>query len=376
MHPTQQPLAADDGLPTPRNAANFYRAQAVSSRRLGFSVTRACPLKCAHCSVEAGPDLGATTFGRAFAERVVAQLPALKAIGVDFLDFTGGEPTLAATFVRSVSAAARACGQSCGIVTAAHWATDPARARAFIEGFPDIDNWDISTDLHHLEFVPVERVELAFRALSDAGKPPLIRIAHTEPISYEEAVLIERVHRFADRRISFQPIGPVGRATSLIRAVRAQPSEADLGPCPTTGPLVRAGGVVAPCCAPLSHESRMHPLVLGDAFTEPLVDVMARWRVHPLLQTLRVWGFKPLFEWFGDAHPYVHILRSRACTQCVELVRDAALCAHAMQRASAFDHRVRLAAALIEYFDEHWLEDELRVEARRMLGARATEAYA
>lgn len=361
----------EDRPATPRNAASFYHAQAVSSHRLGFSVTRACPLKCAHCSVDAGPELGSTTFGRDFAERVIAQLPGLKAAGVDFLDFTGGEPTLAAEFVRSVSAAGKACGQSSGIVTAAHWATSEARAREFIARFDAIDNWDISTDLHHLAFVPLERVELAFHALSAAGKPPLIRIAHSEPISYDEAVLIERVHRFADRRISFQPIGPVGRATSLLRAVRAPEADADLSPCPSTGPLVRTSGWVAPCCAPLSHEDHAHPLLLGNAFTEPLLTIVSRWRTHPLLQTLRLWGFKPLFEWFRHGHAFGHVLRSRACTQCVELVRDAELCAFAMRKAGEFEHRILLASALIEYFDEHWLEDQLRAEAREMLAERA-----
>lgn len=362
------------GVPTqekgPRAARDFTEAQRLSSRRLGFSVTKACPLRCGHCSVSALPQLSNTTFRADFGMAVAQQLPALRSAGIEFIDFTGGEPTLATQFVCAVSAAARDVGISTGIVSAAHWAKTEATARRFVEVlFKDIDNWDISTDIYHLEFVPLSFVERAFGVLTDAGRTPVIRIAYHEPMTYDDALLIDRVQLFAGNRIAFQPVGPVGRATEIFQYVPVQNDSWDRAPCPTTGPLVQAGGRVSPCCAPLSHEDSEHPLLLGNAFREPLVDILHRWRVHPLLQTIRLWGFAPIFEWLEDARPtsYRHILRHRACHQCIELVRDGDLLAVAMERANTMRHRVKVAFALIEYFGEHWLDAELQEEARRLL---------
>ncbi len=231
----------------PRTADSYAEAQAMSSRRLGFTVTRACPLRCAHCSVSAGPELGATTFGADFAHRVVDQLEELWAADVRFLDFTGGEPTLAPNFVRAVSAAGKSVGMTSGMVTAAHWAVTPQQANRFVTRFCGVDNWDISTDVYHLPFVPVDRVNIAFRTLTERGKHPLVRIAHHEAMTYEDAKLIDLVRTFAGDNIAFQSVGPVGRAANIFMDVPVARERADLGACPTTGPLVKVTGEVSPC---------------------------------------------------------------------------------------------------------------------------------
>src|SRR3712207_8127519 len=46
----------------------------------------------------------------------------------------------------------------------------------------------------------------SFRVLTERGKVPLIRIAHHEVITREDAELIDRVHHFAGERIAFQSI--------------------------------------------------------------------------------------------------------------------------------------------------------------------------
>lgn len=360
---------------TPRNAANFLEAQAMSYKRLGFSVTKACPLRCAHCSVSASPELGRTTMKEEFGRRVADQIPSLNAIGIEFIDFTGGEPTIASTFVRTVSGAAKRNGISCGIVTAAKWAKSREQAKSFVQSYPHIDNWDISTDLYHLPFVKVDQVRLAFEVLSSVGKPPLIRIAHHEPITYEEAVLIDEVHRFAGRRIGFQPIGPVGRGVDIVQLEAADDQTYDRSPCPTTGPLVQSTGLVAPCCAPLSHEEYDHPLMLGNAFEEPLVDIVERWRVHPLLQTIRLWGFEPIVGWLVKANVnWTNILSSRTCHQCVNLIREPTLANIVMDRASTLSHKVKLAIALKWYFGEDAMDRQIMKEASLALSRNFSSA--
>lgn len=354
----------------PRTANSYAEAQAMSSRRLGFTVTRACPLRCRHCSVSAGPEVRNSTFTREFATRVVDQLPSLREIDVRYLDFTGGEPTLAPHFVSAVAAAGKAVGMTSGMVTAAHWATSAPQADRFITRFDGVDNWDVSTDVYHLEFVPVERVELAFRVLTDRGKVPLIRIAHHEVMTREDAELIDRVHRFAGERMAFQSIGPVGRGAELFSDVPVAVADADLGVCPTTGPLVKATGEVSPCCSSLSYATFPHPLMLGNAFTDSLAEIVTRWRVHPLLQTVRLWGFGVVLGWLreeGVDDTYRRVLRHRACELCVQLLADPELATWATEHASTLDNRVRVAYALAEMFDEHWMDEALRDEAAAVM---------
>lgn len=355
---------------TPRDVTSELAGRALASRRLGFSVTQACPLRCAHCSVSASPDLKSTTFPDSFTNQAVDEMPALAGIGITCIDFTGGEPTLAADFVGRVSEAAACHGVSAGIVTAAHWATTDALGRRFLQRFPHVNHWDISTDIYHLPFVPVDRIRRAFDLLAESGRMPMLRIAHHEPLSYEEAVLIDRVHRFAGTRMSFQPIGPVGRAEGLVTAMPATLSTHDRSPCPTTGPLVQPSGGVSPCCAPLSHESNEHPLRQGHAFPGRLVDAVMRWRRDPLLQTIRLWGFEPVVEWLREVPRLQAALRGRACDTCVAMARQGDLLTHAARRAGRLEHRILVAQALKTWFDEPWMEQALLEEAREYMAGQ------
>lgn len=352
----------------PRSVKSFKEAQVLSAYRLGFSVTKACPLRCSHCSVSAAPELGHTTFPRDFGYKVARQIPKLREIGIKFIDFTGGEPTLAREFIQIVSSIAKKNEIQTGITTAAHWATNEANAQKYVTRFKHIDNWDISTDVYHLPFVPLENVKLAHGVLTKNGKPPIIRVAYHEPLTLEDAQLIDTVHKFAGQRMGFQPVGPVGRAAEWFDYPPVTENEWDRTPCPSTGPLVQSSGQVAPCCAPLSHEEYDHPLLLGNAFDEPLDQIVMRWRTNPLLQTIRVWGFRPVVRWLTESKcTQKHIFRHRVCHQCVQLIRDRELCDFVMQKASAFSHRIKLAYALIKEYDEHWLDDDLRREAQTLL---------
>lgn len=353
-----------DRLTSPRRVQDQHQAQALASRRLGFSVTKACPLRCAHCSVSAAPDLKHTTYTSTFTDKVVAEMPELARAGITCIDFTGGEPTLAPDFIHRVSEAAAAQGMSVGIVSAAHWATSAAQAHRFIERFPCVTHWDISTDIYHLPFVPIERVRLAFEALSAQGRPPMVRVAHHEPLSYPEAELIASIHRFAGERMGFQPIGPVGRAETLVQAQPATRASFDRSPCPTTGLLIQTDGRGAPCCAPLSHEESDHPLRSGNAFTERLVTLVQRWRVNPLLQTIRLCGFEPVVAWLDEEPALTRQLRTRHCDLCVSMARTGRLLHVAAERAARLEHRIQLAQALKTWFDEPWMEAQLVAEAK------------
>lgn len=360
---------------TPRQTSTPTEMMAMSARRIGFSVTQACPLMCSHCSVSASPapELAKTTFTADFGDKVAAQVPELAAAGVTYIDFTGGEPTLASAFVRKVSRAAREHGIATGIVTAAHWAKTVQQAERFVEKFCDIDLWDISTDVYHLPFVALEAVQRAFETLQRHGKDPRIRIAYHEPMTLQDAQVIGTVHGFAGDRVGFQPISPVGRGNAIGLSIRRGKRDFDLDACPTTGLLIRASGSAEACCAPLSHAEVEHPLRFGNAFSDRLVDILHRWRTNPLLQTIRVWGFRPVFEWLeADGYDLSRVYNARACLQCVDLLKDPQLAQAAMRHAGSLRNRLGLAATLSEQLDEPWLDELLRAQARETLRRRAS----
>lgn len=325
-------------------------------------------MKCRHCSVGAAPELHANKYSDEFADRVVREMPEIKRAGIVSIDFTGGEPTLLMGFLKKVSAAAAQHAITCGVVSAAHWATTERQATKVIDELAGIDHWDISTDIYHTEFVPLSAVERAYRKLTERGKSVMIRVAHQEPIGYDDALLIEEVMRFAGRNVSFQPIGPVGRGDELVESVPATAESYDQSQCPTTGPLIQWDGRVSPCCAPASHENHDHPLWIGSTHFLNITELIQKWRTDPLLQTIRVWGFGIIREWFQDAGvKNTHILTTRTCDTCVNLLRDPTLSQIALERASELSHRIRLAHALLEEFDEPWIDQLLRQEAEVFL---------
>jgi hypothetical protein len=85
-------------LPDPTVAMSLddlAAVQRVAGSHLTFGMTLACPLRCAHCIVDAAPEHHSTTMPLQVAERYAAQMPELAADGVRSVSFTGGEPTVA-----------------------------------------------------------------------------------------------------------------------------------------------------------------------------------------------------------------------------------------------------------------------------------------
>ena len=352
----------------PETEDGFIKAQAKSSKRLGISVTQACPLKCAHCSVNATPDKNQTTLNAFAGQKIASQIEKLAENHIKSIDFTGGEPVLAADFVTMVSAVAKSSKITTGMVSSAYWAKNKKMAFRTLNKFKNIDTWDISTDIYHLPFVSIENVELAFNMLADIGKKPLIRIAHHEPLQYEEAVLIDKVHKFANENISFQPIGPVGRADSLFHFMKTDETEYDRSGCPSTGPLILPNGDVVSCCGPLSHMELDNPFKLGNVFIEPLTNIVEKWRVNPLLQTMRLWGSAPLITWLKEAgfkDKWYH--SHKVCHQCVELMKNPELLKYVLNKSSKLMHKIKLSHALDKYFKEPWMESTTMIESKKFM---------
>jgi len=281
-------------------SAELVQEQSSATKHLTFSLTLACPLKCAHCIVEAGPDKGHTTMPLEIAQWYASQMKELYDYGIRMISFTGGEPFMARPQLKVMSDACADAGMFNGVVTAAQWATSPRPAKRLVEAFPGIHLWDISLDTYHGEFVAFERVRTAYETVRECGRRAMIRFAYHDPLTPEDQKAMEFVDSFADPYdICTQRVRSVGRAADRP-VIESQDQRTFVKPCMTKGLVIRYDGSTSPCCTNLVEERR-HPFQFGDPRLRPLRDMHIDYVTNPLLQMIRVLGFGEIVEWLKKA---------------------------------------------------------------------------
>lgn len=318
--------------------------QAAAHSHITFSLTRACPLRCAHCIVDAAPELAKTTMPLEVAEYYAAQMQDLADYGIRNVSFTGGEPLLARCQLAVLSQAAGHARIASGVVTAAHWAHSAEAARQVVAQFPAIHSWDISADAFHEPFVPLTYVEHAYRAAIDAGRRVTIRYTCSEPPSAHDTKVLEFITTLEEASFSCQYVRPVGRGVGVPGAARHNYNPW-VKPCLTQGMVVRYDGSIAPCCLNLV-EDRNHPFQLGDARSRPLREVHSEYMAIPLLQMIRSIGFSELMRWLRDAGLDSRLgpqLPEEVCQICALMMRDPVIAKFLKDKAAAPETQLKIA---------------------------------
>lgn len=319
--------------------------QAIAGHHITFSLTLACPLRCAHCIVSAAPDLGKTTMPVAVAEHYAGQMAALAAGGIRSLSFTGGEPFLARRQVRLLTDAAAAAGISCGVVTAGHWAKTRKLADRLVAEFPGIANWDVSLDRYHLDWVALETVLNAIEAARDAGRRVCVRFSYDDPPTAEDLALLAKIRAIDGVQVAAQRVRDEGRGRDL-RLPESRKYSPWIKPCLTQGMVVRYDGSIAPCCVNLV-EAREHPFQFGDARARPLVEIYRDYLSDPLLQLIRTLGFAEPWAWLEEAGfvgtEVPQTPPDDACDLCSLLMRKPAVAAYLAERAARPEVEARIA---------------------------------
>ena len=342
--------------PNPKLALTLRELSAcqhLARIHITFSLTLACPLKCAHCIVDAGPERTATTMPLAIAERYAAQMPAIARHGICGVSFTGGEPFVARPQLECMSEAADAAGLEVSVVTAAHWARTADRARAVVERFRGIRYWDISFDAHHLPWVGIDHVRHAAEAIRGAGRKVNIRVTYSDPMTPEDRQVMEALHAIGEEDYLTQGMRPVGRGQDIHQPVQHGWSPW-IKPCVTQGMVVRYDGTVAPCCLNLV-ESRDHPFMFGDPRVDDLVAVHGRFITDPLLQLIRALGFGPIREWIRDEGLEQFLpdpLPEEVCELCTAIMHNPKLAQLAQARASEGDVPVKIGVLTAKILGE------------------------
>jgi organic radical activating enzyme len=352
-----------DTLPDPTTAMSLVELadfQSIAGHHITFSLTLACPLKCAHCIVNAGPDLKSTTMPVEVARQYASQMPDLAKIGIRSLSFTGGEPFLARQQVKLLTEAAAENGMNCGIVTAGHWATNPENARKLVAEFQAISNWDVSIDSYHLDWIEIQTAVNAIEAARDAGRKVTIRFSYTDPPNETDKRIWDTIHGIKGVKIASQRVRTEGRAAKLDLLPQEKYSPW-IKPCLTQGMVVRYDGTIAPCCLNLV-EARSHPFQFGDARERKLAEVHGDFQSHPLLQLIRVLGFSELWRWIeedGLSSQLPAALPDDSCDLCSLLMRKPAIADYLAQRAARPDVEARIAMLASRVLGEHVMAQKL-----------------
>lgn len=339
--------------------------QHLARTHITFSLTLNCPLRCAHCIVDAGPDKAATTMPLAVAARYGAQMPALARHGIRGICFTGGEPLVARAPLRVMSEAAAAAGIDVSVVTAAQWAATPDRAAGLVAQFPAISCWDISFDAHHLPWVDIHHIRNAVTALRAAGRRANIRVTYSDPMTEADRRIMDDLAAIGEADCVAQALRPVGRGEDL-HAPRPHGWSPWIKPCLTQGMVVRYDGSVSPCCLNLV-ESRAHPFRFGAPLVEDLVQVHRRFLTDPLLQLIRALGFGPLRDWIeaeGLAHLLPDPVPEEVCELCTAIMHRPELARLVQARAAEGEVPAKIAVIAAKVLGE---TDMLRAVAPDIL---------
>lgn len=298
--------------------------QKKAFRHIAFSLTEACPLRCAHCIVssQSSRKQKKVTITPEQALGYADQMSALQKKGVQRVSFTGGEPLLAKAQLRTLSEAVAVSGMTSTVITACHWAGDDLSARKTVRSFPHISHWHLSTDRFHTVFVPLEFLLRAVKAVLEAGRQVLIRLTVTAPRQAADQQIYNQLRARLPKGVpvAVQPVSPVGRAERLgLRTPVGQPRQA---PCLSTGLVVRWDGTVSPCCASLVGQRGGHPFQYDSALEVGLVRIYRQWQADPLLRLIRAVGFTPAFPWIQEEipeHPVLGAIPNHPCDVCVAL---------------------------------------------------------
>lgn len=329
-------------------------------RILSISLTNYCNINCAHCIRNAG-GINKTHLSGSIIEKIVDDF---SKIGnkVKFLGLTGGEPFQRPDAIKTLSKAGAECGMSVGVVSNAYWAESLDHAIDVIDEFIYIDQYDISTDFFHLEYIPLSYIKNVYSAAKKRNKKVVIRLTEGCALPYAEQKIIEEVKSFAGEDVSIQNLFYFGRAKSLNTLATPTKSLPYL-PCFTEGPFIREDGIVLPCCKSLAGIDSLHPLILGNLNYQSLADIFTLSEQNPILHFIRVWGFGPIYEMM-EKSDIANLLPEittgmDACSICAQIFSNPEFCEYIKLLSNKFEFKLHVAVGRWHYLKESDMLDAI-----------------
>ncbi|EFL22553.1 basic proline-rich protein [Streptomyces himastatinicus ATCC 53653] len=222
---------------------DLLAARAEPAAAVLLTVTRRCPLACAHCSTASS--MGSEQIDAAVLKRFVGTFT--PADRPEYVLLTGGEPLLRPRLVAEIAERVRDVGGRTqllsGMYFAAHGRT-PAPVRHAIDA---VDHFAASIDAFHEREVPRAAVLRVLRRLVDEGKDVSVQLTGRTPDDPYLREAAEDIRGELDDRVPIlvTVVKPAGRARTWLPEPGVGAASGS-GVVPESGPAARYGSGAAP----------------------------------------------------------------------------------------------------------------------------------
>lgn len=290
----------------------------------GLMLSYRCPARCACCYVFSGPDAGSEDTEMSV-EMALAVWAAVRRLAGQRgrVHITGGEPFEDYQRLRSILQGA--CDQRLGglekIETNAYWCKDEELVRRRLSELRDLGlkKLQVSTDVHHQEYVPIERVRLAARlgreVLGDEGVQVRWRDFLAEPILVGEMKAQQRGEALS-AELAKRKERLLGRAASTLAKVLPAQSCNSFAGCSCWRRLLGArhvhvdgaGNVFCGTCVGIILDRVSADRALDkiwrdfDCRKHPIISILAQRGPMGLLGMAREMGYRPLAGYADKCH--------------------------------------------------------------------------
>ncbi|WP_030545278.1 radical SAM protein [Streptomyces exfoliatus] len=268
-----------------------------------MTLTRRCPLSCAHCST----DSSMAAYERPDPEHL---LRFVGSFGTEdrpeVVMLTGGEPLLLPELVVRLAGRAHEAGSRVALLSGMFFARDERVPDRIMRAITALDHFSASLDVHHEREVPRAAVLRTLRTVLDAGVPVSIHLTGTgadDPYLADAVADVRRAFA-AEVPMLVNEIRPLGRAAGLVRPTPPGPDGDVATPCALAAwPVVAFDGTVAACCNQWTVDRRPVPphLRLGHIAHDDWPAVRERSLGSPVLRMLRAVGPRRLHSRYGTA---------------------------------------------------------------------------
>jgi pyruvate-formate lyase-activating enzyme len=257
-----------------------------------LTLTRRCPLSCAHCSTNSmltSEEHAATIFAdfaRTFTRR---DHP-------DVVWLTGGEPLLRPDLVHEIVSLAHAAGAQVALITGLYFARRDGRIPPrLLRALLAVDHVVASQDLFHEVQVPREAAFATIAALTRAGQDVSFQVVGTGATDpYLAEITAQIRHAFDDRVPALvAPLGSAGRAKEFLKVAPVHRDQQPIAlPCTVAAwPVVTFDGSIVACCQQqvVDGPAPSH-LRLGTAPADGWPAIARAVRERATLRALRTFG--------------------------------------------------------------------------------------
>lgn len=304
--------------------ATLMGLRPIAAAGLLVTLTRRCPLSCAHCSTASTMD--AEQVDAARLRRFITSMTVETAPQVVL--YTGGEPLLRPELLAELAASARAAGSATAVLTGGFFARGGPIPDRIWRALLACDHVSFSLDAYHEQEVPRAGVFGCLRSLLDAGRNVSLHLVGHGPDDRYLADLTSDVLATFGACVPMlvSELRPVGRAASWLNA---QPVVLDARPRPCSlaaWPVIAFDGTVLACCNQRVVDARPVPehLRLGHLDIDDWPTVRHRLTRSPMLRMVRTSGPLHLQARFGSG-----VGCAGYCQSCRQLSEDPAVLAGA-----------------------------------------------